>query len=190
MGYYYVQVTLPSWDSGATQDAEAVQAAAGRTCTSGTCNGIWEPAGSSDIYVTAVLRSGDTSVFNPIGTLSSGALINPNEDITEINFGYYDVPSRVYGKVYLDSNGDGDQDPGEADLSGVTVELWRCLDASCTTSEMVPGFSTTTIADGSYGFSNPSGGTNNQYFIKVTQPADTRQTADPDESGVCTTCDN
>ncbi len=174
-GYYYVQVAPPAW-AGTTQSAEAGssntnQNGTGHTC--GTCDNTWGDTA----------QQLNTTNFNPVGTQS-----NPNENIPNVNFGYQTVPARIFGKVYEDNNGDGDQDSGEENLGGVTVQL--CSDASCTSVLQT----TTTATDGSYGFSiaSPSG----NYYVRVnggTPIAGTIQTDDPDNLGNCSGaggCDN
>lgn len=44
-------------------------------------------------------------------------------DIAGINFGY-NIPGQIGDTVWSDANGDGDQDPGEPGIAGVTVQLW------------------------------------------------------------------
>jgi hypothetical protein len=175
-GYYYVRVAPPAW-VGTSQSAEAgssntTQNGAGHNCP--TCDNTWGDT-TQDL---------NTTNFNPIGTGGS----TPNENITNVNFGYQTVPARIFGKVYEDNNGDGDQDSGERNLSGVTVRL--CSDATCTTVLQT----TTTATDGTYGFSvaTPSG----SYYVQVnggTPLPGTIQTDDPDNSGNCSGaggCDN
>jgi hypothetical protein len=174
-GYYYVQVTPPAW-AGASQSAEAGssntnQNGTGRIC--GTCDNTW-----GDIS-----QNLNTTNFNPVGTQG-----NPNESITNVNFGYQTVPARLFGKVYEDNNGDGDQDSGERNLSGVTVRL--CSDAACTAILQT----VVTAADGTYGFSiaSPAG----SYYVQInggTPLTGTVQTDDPDNNGACSGaggCDN
>ena len=110
-GYYYTIVDDTTLPSGATQSAEAGssdtnQNGTGHTCP--TCDHTW-----GDTAVDL-----NTTNFNPVGT---------NEDITNVNFGYASVPATVYGLVFTDANGDGDQGTAEAGISGVEVRtLQRC----------------------------------------------------------------
>lgn len=182
MGFYYVTVS----GSGGTQSAEAGAAETnqnpagisptGHNCA--TCGSQWGD-------INQVLSQ---AAFNPLGTLSGTALATPNEDISDVNFGYTAVPARIFGKVYTDSNGDGDQDSGEANRSGVTVDL--CSDSGCGTIVQT----TSSGTDGSYSFNIPS--PTGSYYVRVnggTPPAGTAQTDDPDNSGNCSVsggCDN
>ena len=174
-GFYYVAVDSGTLPVGATQSAEAGSSATnqngtGRTC--GTCDHIWGG-------LTQNLTTGN---FNPIGTNAT----TPNEDITNINFGYTGVPANIFGIVWSDENGDGDQDSGEGGITGATVRLCDSADCSGTVFE-----TQLTGADGSYNFNNSGAGlTPGNYFVVVTQPANTTQTGDPDETGTCATCDN
>ncbi|HQK12556.1 MAG TPA: SdrD B-like domain-containing protein [Anaerolineae bacterium] len=171
-GYYYVAVS----GAGGSESAEAGgsntnQNGTGFTC--GTCDATWG----------ATNQNLNTTNYNPIGT--GGA--SPNEDITNINFGFQNVPARIYGKVYYDNNGDGEQGTGEANANGVSVRL--CSDATCTTVLQTA----TTGSDGSYSFSIPTPSGN--YYVQVNNGsplAGTLQTDDPDNTGTCSGsgCDN
>jgi hypothetical protein len=178
MGYYYVGVTagLPG---GAVQSAEPIYNGTGLTCgtANATCGGNWNPTGAATTVHNTNLS---TTNFNPIG--NNNPLTTPNEDIANVNFGYSSVPARIFGKVFTDSNGDGFQATGEADLSGITVRL--CADSACTTVINT----TTTGSGGQYSFTGFS--TPGTYYVVVTPPGSTIQTADPDQSGTCSTCDN
>jgi hypothetical protein len=179
MGYYYVNVTsgIPG---GATQSAEPIYNGTGLTCgtANATCLGNWNTTGAATTVANTDL---DNTNFNPIGV--GDPLATPNEDIINVNFGYQNVPARIYGKVYSDENADGDQDSGEEALSGVQVRL--CTDAACT----VVIATQNTAADGSYSFTGFAVPAN--YFVVVTQPASTIQSDDPDNTGNCGgSCDN
>ena len=104
-------------------------------------------------------------------------------------------------RVWIDSNGDGAQDAGEAGLGGVQVKIYfdsnsdgvvdPAVDAvfgSAQDQNGAPGGVTTTEADGSYIFSALPAGL---YVVVVTPPAGYTQTGDPDEFGaVATNPDN
>jgi uncharacterized protein (DUF2141 family) len=66
------------------------------------------------------------------------------EGVSEVEVAFGDQRhSTVSGVVFYDGNGNGEQDPDEAGLEGVTVTLGT-----------VPVRTTLTLADGSYGFAN------------------------------------
>lgn len=181
MGFYYVALS----GAGGTQNAEV-----GASETDQNPNGT-SPTGHS--CGTCGSQWGDTSqnlnesYFNPIGTLSGSDLASGNEDITDVSFGYTGVPATVFGTVWTDSNGDGDQDTGEDGINGVTVSL--CSDVTCSGTVHA---TVSTDADGNYSFDLTALGLEDtDVYVVVTQPADTTQTGDPDESGTCSTsCDD
>ncbi|VTU00006.1 repeat domain protein : Cna B domain protein OS=Herpetosiphon aurantiacus (strain ATCC 23779 / DSM 785) GN=Haur_1649 PE=4 SV=1: Cna_B: CarboxypepD_reg: DUF11: Cna_B: Cna_B: CarboxypepD_reg: Cna_B: Cna_B [Gemmataceae bacterium] len=70
------------------------------------------------------------------------------------------LPSSIAGVVYVDSNRDGDRDPGEPGIAGVRVTLF---DATSGTQVAT----TTTAANGSYLFTDLPAGT---YRVVETQP--------------------
>ncbi len=83
--------------------------------------------------------------------------------------------------IWYDDNGDGKQDPVEKGIPGVTVQLWKYVDSD---SDGIPDTYTqvaTTVTghDGSYRFLNLPAGI---YEVRVTAPAGTTQTGDPDAS--------
>ncbi len=71
--------------------------------------------------------------------------------------------------VWLDEDGDGDQDAGEAGIPNAAVQL--CADAACTTVLKT----TTTDANGGYLFTDVPRGS---YYVKVTPPAGLNPTYD------------
>jgi hypothetical protein len=174
-GYYYVALDNGTLPGTPTQIAEAgssntTENGSGRTC--GTCDHAW---GDPTQNLT-------TTGFNPLGTGGG----SPGEDITNVNFGYNNVPATVYGVVYYDENGDGSQGTGEDGISGAAIQLCSSADCSGTTYA-----TTTTDAEGNYSFDLTSEGLEDtDVYVVVTAPSSTSQTEDPDETGVCSTCDD
>ena len=84
------------------------------------------------------------------------SLSPPAQNRTDVDFGYR-YNGSVGDRVWLDSNGNGVQDAGEAGINGVTVQL---LDAS----NNVVGTATTS-GDGNYTFNNLAPGT---YTVRVS----------------------
>ncbi len=91
-------------------------------------------------------------------------------------------------RVWVDTNGNGVQDPGEPGLGGVTVTIYSDPDGNgvyntpftgATDAGGSPwrGGTTTTAADGSYVFDSLPPGS---YVVKATLPAGYTQTGDPD----------
>ena len=119
------------------------------------------PAGVTETYDLDGVASANQATF----TLAAGA------NRTDVDFGYRYTGS-VGDRVWLDSNGNGVQDAGEAGINGVTVQL---LDAS----NNVVG-TTTTAGDGNYTFNNLAGGTYTVRVVASTLPAGVTETYDLD----------
>ncbi|MFL6236334.1 MAG: SdrD B-like domain-containing protein, partial [Thermoanaerobaculia bacterium] len=94
--------------------------------------------------------------------------LNAGDSRADVDFGYRGTGS-AGDRVWIDSNGNGAQDPGESGLNGVTVEL---LDAA---SNVVA--STVTSGDGNYTFSYLTAG---PYSVRVTPPTGAAPTYDLD----------
>ncbi len=98
------------------------------------------------------------------------------------DFGY-NRPGTIGDRVWSDADGDGLQDPGEAGIGGVTLELRDAGSGALLAT-------TTTAADGSYLFTLLVPGS---YRVVVTDTggvlAGYTQTGDPDEAGTCAVCD-
>ncbi len=90
-------------------------------------------------------------------------------NLSGAHFGY-NRPGSLGDRVWSDANGNGTQDPGEAGLGGVTVQLY---DAAGTTLLRA----TSTHEDGSYLFTGLTAAT---YQVRVTTPGGFSQTGDPD----------
>jgi uncharacterized repeat protein (TIGR01451 family) len=112
-------------------------------------------------------------------------------------YGSYDFAYRQVGAlsigdlVYQDWNGDGVVSPGEAGIPGVPVALYLDSDVDGILDDASDPLvaSTTTNGSGFYLFDELPDG---PYLVVVGEGAlpDTyQQTEDPDESGVCTACD-
>src|SRR5207253_3074108 len=90
---------------------------------------------------------------------------------TDVDFGYKYTGS-VGDRVWLDSNGNGVQDTGEAGINGVTVQLLNAANAVVAT--------TVTSGDGNYTFNNLAGGSYTVRIVTSTLPAGTAETYDLD----------
>jgi uncharacterized repeat protein (TIGR01451 family) len=139
-------------------------------------------AGSYTIAVTPPSGYNATPTNWPSATQTF--VVPANTDVLYADFGFTAGPTGAIGDtIYLDTNGNGTQDPGEPGVPGVTVSLLDSGGAVIAT--------TTTNANGQYSFPGLLDGT---YAVAVTDVnnvlAGLVQTEDPDESGVCTTCDN
>ena len=110
-----------------------------------------------------------TQTLDPDGTLNNQTTVNvtlgnvyPNRD-----FAYRATGLLTLGDtVYYDWNGDGDQDVGEAGISGVTVSLYEDANGDGAVDPLNDALITTDVTDGSgvYGFSNLAAGT---YIVVV-----------------------
>src|SRR5439155_1307251 len=103
------------------------------------------PAGGTETYDLDGVASANQATF----TLAAGA------NRTDVDFGYR-YNGSIGDRVWVDGNGDGVQDAGEAGINGVTVQL---LDAA---SNVIA--TATTAGDGNYTFNGLTGGT---YTVRV-----------------------
>jgi uncharacterized repeat protein (TIGR01451 family) len=112
------------------------------------------------------------------------------------DFGYHRGGTYTIGDtVYTDWNGNGTQDSGEEGLSGITVTLYADSngDGLFSVAQDAMITTTTTSVTGTYLFTGLFTGT---YFVRADTanlPSwwdDYRETQDPDEAGVCSTCNN
>ena len=101
---------------------------------------------------------------------------------TDNDFGYVTTGS-IGNFVWLDLNGDGVQDASEPGIPGIVVEL---NNGACTPGVNCP--TQTTDADGLYSFTGLSAGTYSVNVLSNMASLGLSQTYDPDEAGVCTTC--
>ncbi len=149
-------------------------AIAGKTATT-DANGAYSftglTAGNYEVKVTA--PSGDS--FSPVGTNANPAVdsivnssgqtsavaVTANHDTPNQNAGVY-APGALSGHVFFDNNGNGVQDSGDANVSGIAVQL---EDAS---GNPIAGKTTTTNSSGAYSF---TGLTPGSYEVKFTAPA-------------------
>src|SRR6185312_8068303 len=90
---------------------------------------------------------------------------------TDVDFGYRGTGS-VGDRLWLDTNGDGVQDPGEVGINGTTVQL---LDGG---GNVIA--TTTSAGDGNYQFSNLGAGTYSVRIVPSTLPACVAPTYDLD----------
>ncbi len=106
-----------------------------------------QDAGADDAVDSDVDSSGTTATV----TMTSGATLSDvDAGVEPMNLGNF---------VWVDSDGDGVQDPGEPGLAGVTVELLDGVGAVIAT--------TSTAVDGTYGFAVASG----TYTVRFVAPA-------------------
>ncbi len=109
------------------------------------------------------------------------------------DFGYAQTGASDIGDtLYADWNGDGDQDSDENGIPNITVWLYEDSngDGILDPADDAPIATDTTDANGEYLFENLPAGS---YLVIVDEqdlPWDYAQTQDPDEAGLCTTCDD
>ena len=143
------------------------------TDSNGAYSFIGLPPGTYEVKVIAPAAE---PTFSPVGTNANPALdsiVNPatgttaavtltsGQSATNQNAGVYGVGT-LSGHVFLDQNGDGVQQAGDTNVSGLTVQL---LDS---TGTAITGKTTTTDSTGAYSFTNLAPG---QYEVKFTNPA-------------------
>lgn len=160
--------------------------------------------GSYTVTVTPPAGQHPTYDEDGIATPSTSTLVLANgEEHVTADFGYNwstpcetgtpgdqdcPLPTGAIGdRVWIDADGDGKQDPGEAGLPDVTVGLYVDNNGDGVYETLV-GTPKTTDAAGYYIFDDLPAGS---YVVKVTPPAGYGQTGDPDQPGVpCTACDD
>lgn len=152
---------------------------------------LGEPTDTTDasgLYLISGLASGTLSVRVDTTTLPPGStptydldgavvtpheasvVLAPNQESTDVDFGYQTTTYIVSGKVRLDSAGDDTLDGDEPGIPGVVVILLDSNDD--------PIASTVTAPDGSYSFPNLVAGT---YRVVETDPLGA--TSDDDVTG-------
>jgi len=109
---------------------------------------------------------GKDSIGNSGGTLSpdkvSAIVLTSGSVVSNINFGEL-VPASIRGTVFADTNNDGNKDPGESGIGGITITLKGTDDLGNAIE-----ITATTDASGNYSFSGLRPGT---YSVTETQPA-------------------
>ncbi len=146
---------------------DAYGALVATTTTSGdgnyTFNGLI--AGTYTVQVVAAsLPAGLTPSYDLDGTGTPNAAtfsLAANTNRTDVDFGYKGTAS-IGDRVWLDTNGNGAQDAGEAGINGVTVQL---LDSG---HHVVA--TATTSGDGNYTFGNLEAGTYTVQIVASTLP--------------------
>ena len=132
----------------------------------------------------------DTTINNSIVLTPTGG-----EILTGNDFGFTQSGSAAIGDtLYFDWDSDGSQDSGEEGIKDITVNLYADLNENGLYDAGSEPFiaSTSTNSAGVYGFSGLAAG-DYVVVVDITDsdfPANVNMTADPDESGSCTSCDH
>jgi hypothetical protein len=138
------------------------------------------PAGTYTVRIDdTFLPGGLTPTYDLDGVATPNAAVVTvagGQIRTDVDFGYQGTAS-VGDRVWLDTNGNGVQDAGEAGLNGVTVQL---LDGAGNVLA-----SATTSGDGNYSFSRLNGGNYSVRIVAASLPPGVTETYDLD--GVATT---
>ena len=116
--------------------------------------------------------SGDDSSDSDAGIDSKSQIITlaSGQHLTTIDAGVYTQAS-LGDRVWLDANANGQQDAGEAGVAGLSVTLTGGgLDGLLATTQDNTSASTTTSADGAYGFAGLTPGV--EYQVQFAKPAD------------------
>jgi uncharacterized repeat protein (TIGR01451 family) len=153
--------------------------AVSRTTTTGA-NGIYGfdnlKKGTYRVVVTPPSNSTQTYDLDGIGTAhtANNIALALGENRTDVDFGYRGT-ARVGDRVWNDIDGDGVQDAGENGISGVTVTL-----TGTDRFGNPVNYTTTTGANGIYGFANLFASDATGYTVTVTPPVGTVATYDRD----------
>jgi len=165
------------------------------------------PAGTYTVHVDpatlpAGLAANPTFDSDGIGTPNTAAVaVLINQEMMLVDFGYnwvspvdsFNPPQNATGAIgdhlWIDANGNGFKDTGEAGLANVLVELYTDPDGDGVYDSLVG--STSTDNAGTYIFDSLPAGA---YVVLVNggmTPSGFNQSGDPDQpGGLCTTCDN
>ncbi len=122
------------------------------------------PDGDYRIVVTDI-HNELTAVFGttPPGVAGYRDVTLNGADIDEENFGYRGN-GMIGDTVFIDADGDGIQDPGEAGIGGVTVTLWKDPNGDGNFSDVVKALETITGPDGKYLFTGICKGL---YYVSI-----------------------
>ncbi len=150
------------------------------------------PSNGAGYTVTVTPPAGLNQTYDENGVATPNAttvMLAAGDEHLSADFGYNWVPpvdtnnpgpgvtGAIGDHVWIDANGDGVQDPGEAGIPNVTVMLYTDPDGNGV-YDTVAG-TTTTDAAGNYIFDNLPAGS---YVVSVTPPAGYNQTGDPDDT--------
>ncbi len=119
------------------------------------------PASSAYYEFTEQAQGGNRATDSNVDALGRGERIDLAEDSdTDLNYdaGVKIKPTQIGDYVWLDSNGNGQQDSGESGVGGATVKL---MQGNTEISR------TTSAADGSYQLVAPQGG---EYYLQFALP--------------------
>ncbi len=151
------------------------------TATSGNGNYNFAnlPLGSYSVRVaTSTLPAGLAPTFDLDGIatphIASTTLTLAQAERDDVDFGYRGTGS-IGDRLWIDTNGNGVQDPGESGLNGVTVSLLSSGSVVLQTA--------ITSGDGNYTFTNLAAGSYSVRVESSTLPAGLTQTYDLDGTG-------
>ncbi len=141
--------------------ATAVTDAAGEVEFTGVPDGDYQLSVSDNAgELTALLETTGTGGTQAV-TVAGGDEFSAPSDGGTPSFGY-NAPGTIGDRIWSDADGDGMQDPDEAGIGGVVIELLADTDGDGTPDTVVA--TTTTVADGSYRFDGLEPG---DYTVRV-----------------------
>ncbi len=126
--------------------------------------------GTPDGYVATAANAGDDAGdSDAVAGLSQSVTLASGENNTSIDAGFYRTAS-LGDRVWLDANGNGRQDAGEAGVAGAKVTLvGGGVDGLLSTTADNTSVDTVTDADGKYKFEGLTPGA--EYQVQFTAPA-------------------
>ena len=142
--------------------------------TATTPSTTWRPAPTPCKVVASSLPAGVAETYDLDGIASANQAtftLAAGQHRTDVDFGYRNTGS-VGDRVWLDTNGNGVQDAGEAGINGVTVQLLDGANNVVATA--------TTSGDGNYTFDNLAAGTYTVKVVASSLPAGVAETYDLD----------
>ena len=115
---------------------------------------------------TTPLSGTDKSVdSDPVNGITAPVTLTAGENNITIDAGFVPLKASLGDFVWYDTNGNGQQDPGEAGVPGITVKLYNPLSSTVT-----PIASLTTNSQGKYLFTDLNAGVYCVIFDKTTLP--------------------
>lgn len=136
------------------------------TAAGGTFDFTHRPPGN--YLVTVTDTNGKLTGYNPATAVFLAIALSAGEDKKDADFGFHTTAS-IGGQIWKDSNGNGIRDTGEVGFNGVTVALYRDINADGTLDEGDILEATLSTSDGGiYSFANLVPG---DYLIIITDTA-------------------
>lgn len=199
-----VQVTLSGQTSGSvniciaispnpctvTTDASGAYNYVGLPASDGTGYALTQQSQASPPlanYADGLDSPGSLGGSAAVNDVFSGIVMNVGQFGADYNFG--ERGASLAGRVYHDANDDGSFNGSDSGIPGVTVTLSGTTASGANVCSIIASCTTTTAADGSYGFTGLPASNGGGYTLTQTQPVDyaNRTNATGTPAGTATT---